>query len=93
MSKDKDTNKYFEVPVHIRGKKYVATFYQTEQNMFDLKYGWEKYSSGMSSTLRQAIDDFKQHLLNENPDQKDKIVIGEPIEITKEKADQNNRQK
>ncbi len=79
---------YYEVTVRIAEKTGTATFYQSENGQFDLLYGWAAYTASMSSTLQDAMEDFRGHLQGNNPG-KD-ISLGEPRQISKEQAERNS---
>jgi len=57
----------YALPVHIDQEEHTAVFYETDKHEFDIRYGWAKYTSGMHSSLDDAVDDFLKHLRQEHP--------------------------
>jgi hypothetical protein len=76
------------VKVKIGVKEAQATFCQTDNGLFDLRYGWAEFTSGMHSTLDAALEDFRQRLRQKHP--AGEIILGEPREISEEQAKRNS---
>jgi len=79
---------YYEVTAAIGSKQGRATFCQTDDDSFDLLYGWAEFTSGMHPTLARAIDDFRQRLRQKHPTEQ--IAISKPREISEEQAKRNS---
>lgn len=79
---------FYEVAVRIGTKEGRATFCQTEAGLFDLRYGWAEFSSGMHSSLDAALEDFRRRLREKHT--ADEIIIGKPREISEEQAKRNS---
>jgi hypothetical protein len=75
--------RYFRVPVYEGTQARTAYFYETEAGLFDLQYGWGKYTRHMHDTLADAMGDFRKHLQSEHDAAIDgiKVGLGEPVEV------------
>jgi hypothetical protein len=81
--------RYFRVQVFQGSRSSPAYFYETEAGLFDLQYGWGKYTRHMHDSLAEAMRDFRQHLQVEH-DAADgvQVSLGEPVEVTWEEVRQ-----
>lgn len=82
--------RYFRVQVFQGSRSNPAFFYETEAGLFDLQYGWSKYTRHMHDSLAEAMRDFRKHLQAEHDAAADgvQVSLGEPFEVTWEEVRQ-----
>lgn len=75
--------RYYRVPVYEGTKQNSAYFYETDAGLFDLQYGWGKYTRHMHDSLQEAMADFRRHLQAEHDAAQDGLTVGlgEPVEV------------
>lgn len=81
---------HFRVQVFQGSRASPAYFYETETGLFDLQYGWGRYTRHMHDSLSEAMRDFRQHLQAEHDAAADgvQVWLGEPVMVTWEEVRQ-----
>ena len=79
---------YHAVKVQIGDEAETATFYTLSDGSCDLLYGFAEYTTGISSSLDEAIENLRGRLLKKHPDET--VTIGKPCLISKQQAEQKS---
>jgi hypothetical protein len=78
------TTQNYLVLVYIDGQERTAVFHRTNNGRFDLRYGWMTFTTKMSDSLNESIQDFLTVLKKKNPGKE--VSAGTPQEITEIEA-------
>jgi hypothetical protein len=83
---------YYRVDVREGSRVRPAYFYSTTGGLYDLQYGWGKYTSRMHESLRAAIEEFRERLQAEHDASADGLVVSvsEPVKVTKDEVDRHD---
>ena len=75
--------RYYRVPLYQGTKQTPVYFFETETGLFDLQYGWGKYTRHMHDSLQDAMADFRRHLQAEHDAAEDGVTVslGEPVVV------------
>ncbi len=83
---------YYRVDVQEGAEVRPAYFYSTIGGLYDLQYGWGKYTSRMHESLKSAIEEFRVKLQAKHDASDDgvAVTISDPIEVKKEEVDRHS---
>jgi hypothetical protein len=84
--------RWFRVAVYENSKKASAYFYETDTGLFDLQYGFGKYTARMHDSLDNAMKEFKGRLQAEHDRLNDgvQVTLGEATEVPWEEVKESS---
>jgi hypothetical protein len=84
--------RWFRVSVYLNDKKTDAFFYETDAGLFDLQYGFGKYTTRMHDSLREAMTEFRSKVQEEHAQANDgvQVRLGDPEEVSFEVVKEGN---
>ena len=84
--------RWYRVPVYENEREAVAYFYETDTGLFDLQYGWGKYTTHLHDTLEDAVSEFKRglHAKHEGSEDAIRVDVGEAVEVQWDEVKQNS---